>query len=77
MIPILGGKKKDDEVTLASGVIVPKEVAVEFSPFAIGELVALKGIWFKVADVAERSLTLEITGQLTGAERRRRKKSGG
>ena len=70
-IPIIGAKK--DEVTLPSGVVVPKEVAVEMSPFAIGERFALKGIWFAVVDVTERTIVLEITGSLTGAERRRRK----
>lgn len=73
MIPIIGGKKKD-EVTLPSGVIVPKEVAVEASPFFIGELHAWKGIWFKVADVTERTVVLEITGRLTGKARRARKR---
>ncbi len=73
-IPIIG-QKKDDEVTLPSGVIVPKELAVESSPFSIGERIPLKGVWFTVADVTERTIVLEITGQLTGKARRARKRN--
>lgn len=77
MIPIIG-QKKDDEVTLPSGVIVPKEIAVEASPFSIGELIPLKGVWFKVADVTERTIVLEITGRLTGnARRKKNRKNAG
>jgi len=75
-IPIIGGKK-DDDVTLPSGIVVPKEVAVEASPFSIGERIPLRGIWFKITDITERTLVLEITGQLTGKARRRRKKNAG
>ena len=69
-IPIINVKKKDDDVTLPSGVIVPKEVAAEYTPFTIGELLPFKGFWFRVTDVGERTLELEITGQLTGKARR-------
>ncbi len=75
MIPIIG-QKKDDEVTLPSGVIVPRELAIEASPFSIGERIPLKGLWFQVADVTERTIVLEITGQLTGKARRRNRKNG-
>jgi len=72
-IPIIGQSKKD-EVTLPSGIVIPKELAVEASPFTIGERIPLKGIWFKVADITERTIVLEITGKLTGKARRKRKK---
>jgi hypothetical protein len=73
-VPIIGGKR--EEVTLESGVVVPKEVAVEFSPFSIGELFCIKGIWFKVKEVLEKELHLEITGELSSKAKKRRKKIG-
>lgn len=76
-IPLINKKQREDDVTLPSGIIVPKEIAAEFSPFTLGELFPLHGIWFKVTEISERTLTLEITGQLTGKARRARKKKHG
>jgi len=69
--PSLIDVKNDGNFVTKDGLLLPKTIIN--CPFQLGELLPWKGIYFKIVDIDETSIKLEITGKLTSKGKKRLK----